>query len=165
MTATTKEERGVNETWLRRMADAEDRCESVAAAGLAAELGLLHAMPIEKPRVLGRLIEFSRRARGLSVERLADEADVDLGELVALEREEDVRATPRTVYKLAKLLGVSTGKLMVLAGLADAEDTTLKEAALRFAARSEPTAQLSKGEREALEEFVKVLVERSDGGA
>ena len=40
----------------------------------------------------------------------------------------------------------------------------VRHAALRFAARSESTAQLSRDEKDALEEFVKVLVETSDGG-
>jgi len=163
MTTKMKSNSRASEAWLRRMADAEDRCKSVAVGGLAHELGLIRPGAPEGPRVFGRLIEFARRARGLSVEKLAEEADVDLAELVALERDEDVAPTPRTVYQLATVLQLDTGKLMVLAGLADVEDPALNQAALKFAARSEPTARLSKAEREAFDEFVKVLVERSDG--
>jgi hypothetical protein len=39
----------------------------------------------------------------------------------------------------------------------------IREAAVRFAARSESTARLSRDEQTALEEFVKVLVETPDG--
>ena len=162
----TKEmkERIASEAWLRQMADAEDRCGAVSVGGLAVDLGVLRSASADKPRVLSRFIELARRARGMTVEILAERADVDLGELVAIERDEDVSPTPRTVYQLARLLGVPTGKLMVLAGLAEEEDSTLDRAALKFAARSEPAARLSKAEREALDEFVKVLVEQSDQG-
>jgi len=158
-----KLEAKASEAWLRHMAEVEDEHGPVTVGGLAHDLGMLRPATRECPRVFGRLIEFARRSRGLSVEELAKAADVDLAELVALECGADVEPTPRTVHKLAHVLGVSTGKLLVVAGLADAEDDTLKEATVRFAARSEPTAELSKPEREALDEFVKVLVERSDG--
>jgi transcriptional regulator with XRE-family HTH domain len=151
-----------SEAWLRRMADAEDHCKSVSVGGLAHDLGLIRAGVSGGLRVLGRFIEFARRARGVSVEQFANKADIDLAELVALERDEDVVPTPRTVYQLAQALQVDTAKLMVLAGLADVADPELNRAALKFAARSEPTAQLSRAEQEAFDEFVKVLVERSD---
>ena len=164
MTTSVKHESRQNREWLRRMADAEDRCESVAVGGLAHDLGMLRRAGPEPLRVFGRFIEFARRARALSVEKLAAAADVDLAELVAIERDEDVTPTPRTVYQLARLLGLSTGKFMELAGLAEPKDQKLRQAALEFAARSEPTTKLSNAEREALEKFVQVLVEASDGG-
>ncbi len=52
---------------------------------------------------------------------------------------------------------------MEVAGLASPRPE-VSSAALKFAARSEPTAKLSRDERDALEEFVKVLVETSDKG-
>lgn len=158
----TKLEDKASEAWLRRMADVEDEHGPVTVGGLAHDLGMLRPVARECPRIFGRLIEFARRSRALSVEELAKAADIDLGELVGLECGADIEPTPRTVHQLAHVLGVSTGKLLVVAGLADAEDETLKEATLRFAARSEPTTKLSKPERDALDEFVKVLVERSD---
>ena len=100
----------------------------------------------------------------MSVEQLSESADIDLSELVSIERDEDMTPTPRTVFQLAKVLKLSTSKLMALAGLADVRDKHLTRAAIRFAARSEPTAKLSKAEREAYEEFVKVLVDASDEG-
>ena len=162
MTGKTKNDSRASDAWLRHMADLEDHCKSLAVGGLAHELGLIRPGPPEGPRVFGRLIEFARRARGLSLERLAEKADIDLAELVALECDEDIAPTRRTVYQLAMLLQLDTTKLMVLAGLADAADPDLNQAALKFAARSEPTAKLSTAERVAFDEFVKVLIERSD---
>ena len=163
MTTKTKHD-GPSREWLRRMAEAEERCGSVTVGGLAADMGLVDgSSSVELPRVFSRLVEFARRSRGLSVEALAQDADVELAELVAVE-DAGKMPSPRTVFQLAKVLRLSTGKLMELAGLAEPKDVSLNQAALRFAARSEPTAKLSREEREAFEEFVKVLVEASDGG-
>jgi 16S rRNA A1518/A1519 N6-dimethyltransferase RsmA/KsgA/DIM1 with predicted DNA glycosylase/AP lyase activity len=53
---------------------------------------------------------------------------------------------------------------MEVAGLATPRPE-VRSAALKFAARSEPTSQLTDEERGALEEFVKVLIESSDKGS
>lgn len=150
-----------NTEWLRRMADAEDQCESVSVGGLAHELGVLPSSAPEVPRVFGRFIEYARRERGMSLEALAESANVDLVELVAIETEGQDIPTPRTVFQLAQVLQLPPGKLSEIAGLTQPR-TVVSEAAVRFAARSEPTAQLTEVERRAFEEFVKVLVEASD---
>jgi transcriptional regulator with XRE-family HTH domain len=152
-----------NPEWLSRMADAEDRCPSVAVGGLAQELGMLHSSTGEAPKVFGRLIEYARRARGLTVEALATSANVELAEVVAIETEVNVVPLPRTVYQLAQVLKLPAATLSELAGLAQPRKV-LSEAAVRFAARSEPMDKLSEDERVAFEEFVKVIVEASDGG-
>jgi len=145
--------------WLRRMAELEDRCESVTAGGLAHDLGMLEAALSEEPWLFGRFIQFARRARHLSVEKLAEQADIDIAEILGIECGANMKPAPRTVHKLAQTLGLSSGKLMELCGLAEPQDEGLRLAALRFAARSEPVTELSAAEREAFEEFVKVLSE------
>lgn len=86
MTTNMKHDGRPSREWLRRMADAEDRCESVAVGGLAADVGMFEGgAPSESPRVFGRLIEFARRSHGLSVEDLAKRADVELAELLSVE--------------------------------------------------------------------------------
>ncbi|MBL9080883.1 MAG: helix-turn-helix transcriptional regulator [Planctomycetales bacterium] len=146
-----------------KMADGEDAVQSTSVGGMAANLGVLPPVAAESQRVFGRLIEFARRARGLSVEQLATHADVDLAEIVDIEREDHFIPTPRTVYQLAQVLNLPSGRLTEVAGLTTPR-SDVSAAALKFAARSEPTATLSAAEREAFEEFVKVLVEATDGG-
>jgi len=158
-----KDKGGPHREWLLRMADIEDSSKCIAAGGMAADIGMLAHVAGESQRVFGRLVEFARRARGLSVEQLSAQADVDLGEIVTIERDEDAVPQPRTVYQLAQVLGLPAGSLTEVAGLTRPR-REVSEAALRFAARSEPTAKLTKDEREAFEEFVKVLAEASDGG-
>ena len=155
--------RGPNREWLREMSAVEDSCASIAAGGMAADFGMVHPAAAEPQRIFGRLIEYARRAKGLSVEKLAEEAEVDLAEIVNIERQLDVVPLPRTVYQLAQVLGLPSAMLTEVAGLTRARNE-VSLAALKFAARSEPMSTLTNAEREAFEEFVKVLVEVSDGG-
>lgn len=163
MNTQKKEHSSPGKLWLHKMGDIEDRCASVSVGGLAHDLGLLQPQSTEKIHVFGKLIEFARRSRRVSVAELARQADIDLAELVVIERDESVVPEPRTVYKLAESLGLPVRGLMELSGLAQRRDEALNEAALLFAAKSEPTAKLSKEEKEAFEEFVKVLAETTDG--
>ena len=154
-----------SEAWLRQMAELEDSCPSVVAGGMAAELDMLQHAKLESPRVLGRLVEFARRAKGLSVEELAEKANVDLAEVVSIEQSEEFVPATRTVFELATALDLPPAKLLELAGLVEAKNPgELKHAAIRFAAQSEPMEMLNETERHAFEEFVKVLVEGTDGG-
>lgn len=161
MTTGTGREIPSNREWLRLMAEAEDQYQAISAAGLAADLGLLRTEAPAASLLFARFVQIARRAQGLSVEELAERAQIDVSQLVAIESE-GAAPVPRAVYQLAGVLQVSTGKLMELAGLAESKDPQFRRAALRFAARSEPSAKLSDAEREAFEEFVKVLVEASD---
>lgn len=136
----------------------------LSVGGLAARCGLIGArlgVGPDHPRVFGQLIEFARREAGLSIEALADRADVDLSELVAIERH-NADPTPRTVHQLSATLDLPLGKLRELAGLVELRDPRLNMAAVRFAARSEPRSQLNPHERDAFEEFVKALAETTD---
>jgi HTH-type transcriptional regulator, competence development regulator len=148
--------------WLLKAAEIEDTSGSISVGGLASDFGMLRSAPSDVQPVFGRLIEYARRTQGLSVEKLAEQADVDLAAIVEIETHNGVVPEVRTVYQLAQALNLPAGRLMEVAGLATPKPE-VRHAALRFAARSEPTAQLSPGERDAFEEFVKVLVESSDG--
>lgn len=148
--------------WILKMADMEDNCE-LAVGGLAHEFGMLapsNAAPGVARAAFAKLIELRRRDRHLSVEQLAQRADLDLGEVVSLERGDACVPEPRTVYKLAAVLELPQGSLMQLSGLTTPRDSRVTEAAVRFAARSESVDKLSRQEHDALEEFVKFL---SDG--
>lgn len=150
------------DNWLLKMADIEDNCE-LAVGGLAHEFGMLAPSPGAAPSVartaFAKLIELRRRERRLSVEQLAQRADIDLGEVVSLERGDACKPEPRTVYKLAAVLALPEDTLMQLSGLTEPKDSRFAEEAIRFAARSEPINKLSREEHDALEEFVKFLSE------
>lgn len=153
---------GPSREWLLHIAELEDVCPSVSVGGMACDFNLLPAAS-EAQRVFGRLIEFARRKKSLTVEQLAEKADIDLEHLVEIENEEPIIPQVRTVFQLAKALELPQGRLMEVAGLAEARPE-VNRAALKFAARSESTAKLTREEKDALDEFVKVLIEVSDGG-
>ncbi len=112
----------------------------------------------EGPNVaFGRFVNLMRRRRGMSLEELADNADVDMADLVEIERDPHHRPELRTAYQLANYFDISQTGLMQVAGLAAAKDAKLFNEGVRFAARSEPTAALTPEEGAALEAFVAVL--------
>lgn len=136
----------------------------VSVGGLAVRCGLYQSScggETDRARVFGHFIELARRKAGLSLEALAERADVDLSELVAVERD-NASPEPRTVFQLSNALDLPLRGLQELAGFFEVRSQRLNQAALRFAARSEPTAQLTPDEREALDEFVKALAESTD---
>lgn len=147
--------------WLRRMADVEDNAE-LTVGGLAHELGLLGAHTAPAPvakSAFAKLIGLRRREMRLTVEDLAQRADVGVAEVVSIELGQLETPEPRTVFKLAAVLKLPAQKLMQMSGLAVPKDTRFSDAVVRFAARSEPVDKLSKEEHAALEEFVKFLAE------
>ena len=125
-----------------------ERATTIPAFGMSAD---------PRRQSLGKLIELSRRRMQLSVEQLADKANVGLAELLAIEKAEDVVPEPRTVSQLAQVLRIPAEPLLELAGLVVAQSAGLTESAVRFAARSESMDALTKAEDDALNWFVQQL--------
>jgi transcriptional regulator with XRE-family HTH domain len=145
---------------------------SLSVGGLAIELGLLRApgsgmllaarsTPGASPdgsQVVAKLVLLWRREKQISVEDLAKQANLEPSEVLAVETANG-RPGARVLYALSGVLQVSYEKLMTIAGNLVAQDATLSGAAVKFAARSEPMDKLTREEREALREFVRVLAE------
>ena len=70
--------------WLKKMADAEERYVSVTVGGLASDFGMLPSTAQVRLPVFSQFIEFARRKMNMSIEEFADEADIDLDELLAV---------------------------------------------------------------------------------
>jgi transcriptional regulator with XRE-family HTH domain len=105
----------------------------------------------------GRFVNLMRRRRGLSMEKLAEQASLDASELLVIEESTNYVPEPRTIYQLAQVFDVPQPSLMALAGLTVANDHGLRQEAVRFAARSESVQKLTPEESSALEAFVAVL--------
>jgi transcriptional regulator with XRE-family HTH domain len=150
--------------WCLRMAQLEADAE--IGAGLLAidpvfDSGVDPVETSEETSVaFGRFVRLMRRSRGLSVEKLAEDADVEVVELVTIEENSQYKPELRTVYQLANFFGVQRANLMQVAGLTAARDNRLTSEAVRFAARSESVAALTSEERSALEAFISVLSEQ-----
>jgi HTH-type transcriptional regulator, competence development regulator len=152
--------------WLNKRADWEDE-HFVSVGGLISQMdpewqAEITATPLVEATKAAfvRLLQLARRERRLTLEALAEKADIDLAELVKIETDESFKPTPRTVHQLAAFLKLPGKKLMVLAGLLRVKDFGLQQASVRFAARSESVEDLSPEEHAAFEEYVKFLNEQ-----
>jgi transcriptional regulator with XRE-family HTH domain len=160
----------LSKKWLEKRAVLDDKAE-VSAGMLNIEripatrpsnvLPMHVNAAAESPNpAFGRLINLWRRKKGLRIDALAEKADVDIAEIIEIERNLSYVPEPRTVYQLAKTLGFSRQRMLELSGNLVIKDTSLGQQAVRFAARSESVEKLSKDEQRALEEFVKFLSEK-----
>lgn len=112
----------------------------------------------------GRAIHLLRRQRSMSVEKLAQDAQIDLGELVKIENDPHHRPEPRAVSKLAGVFRVNPKTFQQLAGNAVVRDQRMIQEAERFAARAGSTERLTPQENQALEQFIAALGALSDAG-
>ena len=107
----------------------------------------------------GLFIQQMRRKNGLAIEDLAEQADIDLTELINIERT-TCTPEPRTIHQLSNSFNIETKKLLQLSGLVELKEPELEQEALLFAASSSSIDKLSKDEARALENFVSVLSEK-----
>ena len=156
----------ISQEWCMRMAQLEGDAE-IGAGRLAidpvfdGETASAVAGDAEGPNIaFGRFVSLMRRRRGLSLEKLADDADVDMTDLVEIESDPHHKPELRTAYQLANYFNVSRSSLLQVAGLTEPKDARLFDEAVRFAARSEPVTALTPEEGAALESFVAVLSEQ-----
>ena len=156
----------ISKEWCMRMAHNEGDAE-IGAGQLAIDPVFegdpvaTHPSDEEGPNVaFGRFVNLMRRGRRMSLEQLANDADVDMADLLEIETDPHHSPELRTAYQLANYFKVSRVALMQVAGLAASKDARLFDEGVRFAARSETTAELTPEERAALEAFVAVLSEQ-----
>jgi transcriptional regulator with XRE-family HTH domain len=149
--------------WIKQKAEEEDGA-FVAAGHIGfspMETGTATPTDVVAARVsFARFIELARLTLRLSKEQFAVKARVPLEELICIEEDDAYTPTLRTVHYLAQFLKVSHPKLLTLAGLARAKDAGFNDAAVKFAAKSEPIRKLTREEQDAFNEFVKVLSDR-----
>ncbi len=105
----------------------------------------------------GSLVQMLRRKKGLSIEQLADAANIDAMEIISIENEPKYLPRPRTVHQLSETFRLPERSLTRLSNLTTVHDTKLRDAAVRFAAHSSPVTELTGEESCALNEFVAYL--------
>jgi len=154
----------ITRDWCLQMAQLEGNSE--IGAGVLAIDPVFEGAPSavatseETNVAFSRFVQFARRDRGLSVEKLAEDADVEVSELISIEENSQHKPELRTVYQLANYFGVQRTRLLQVAGLTAPADSHIKNEAVRFAARSEPVTALTPEERSAFVAFVSVLSEK-----
>jgi hypothetical protein len=155
----------------RQLAEEENSCMISAIGldmlsqeqtkGLAATASEEHSNVIRL--AFGTLVSFRRRAMKLTLEELAEKARVELEELFCIEEDPNYVPEPRTVHNLGHQLKLPVPQLLVLSGNATSQNAQLDKAALKFAARSRAVEKLNSEQKDALNEFVKVLVDQAIG--
>ena len=113
--------------------------------------------PVDTRIAFGTFVALWRRNRGWDVAALAEAAALDPQGILEIERDPHYEPEPDVVRKLAGVFGLSPKPLLELAGLIKPGTPQLREAAVRFAARSESVAALNDREREAFEAFVSAI--------
>lgn len=103
------------------------------------------------------VVQMLRRGRGLTVDKLARDADIDRDEIVAMERNNAYRPSPLTLHKLSKFYDIPERRMLVLAGAIKEAPQGFSETASRFAAQSESFAKLTEEEQRTLDDFVGFL--------
>lgn len=131
------------------------------ALGAKIDVGLAEMDRSVRPYVFRTFLHLLRRSRGLTLEALAQEADVPREELAAIEQQGGHRPGPRTLYQLGRFFRLSPEKLAALAGATTEPADEIREPAYRFAAMSEGFSDLSAEEKRALDELVGALREES----
>lgn len=149
--------------WLKEKAALEDG-GFVSVGGFISSVDVPESQSAAEPEPLKhafvRLLQLKRRERALTLEEFANEADLDLAEIVRLESDENYTPSILTVDRIADFFSLPKKPLMALAGLLRLKDVSFRQEALRFAARSEPVEKLSPEEHQALEEYVRFLCKR-----
>jgi transcriptional regulator with XRE-family HTH domain len=150
------------DTWIMQMAEEEGN-SFISAGRLPGSLQTPLTLTTETlaTRIsFAKFVEIARLRLNLSKEQFSVKTNVPLTDILCIEEDEGYQPSLRTIHLLAQFLKISHMKLLALAGLAQAKDAGFNEAALRFAAKSEPIRKLSREEQEAFDEFVKFLSER-----
>ena len=155
----------ISKDWRIRIAevDGDDELgEGLMAIDPATPWESLPATPAhaqERCFAFGPFVRVMRRRLGLNIEMLAAKADVEVADLVGIEREPRHVPEVRTVYQLAGFFAVSSSKLLQVAGLVGPMDARLFNAAVRFVEGSaNPAVRNNRGDT-ALAAFVVALSE------
>lgn len=112
-------------------------------------------------RGLGALVRLLRRRDHILAEQLASKARIDIAELHKIENDPSFEPNPRTIYQLEQYFNLKPRSLVILSGAVHVDNEVVEEA-LQFAASAQNISELSKGERQLLNSFVKFLQEYTD---
>jgi transcriptional regulator with XRE-family HTH domain len=162
----------ISPDWLRRKIESDpdvdtDAGPSIGLMESAGMFGPTEAVSTDEAKVLRVVQAFSllvrqlRRQHQWTIEELAKRALVDVEDLRQIERDPHYRPQPRVVHQLSTVYGVPEHPLMKLSGATVNADHDFEEKAMRFAAKSDDVSQLSDQEQQALNEYVKYLVEEA----
>ncbi len=102
-----------------------------------------------------------RLRNGLTIDKLANKAQIDKEEILAMERDPNYIPSPLALFKISNFYKIPQRKLAVLAGAIKEIPQSFRDEASRFAAQSESFSKLTDEEKEFIDRFVAFLREES----
>ncbi len=150
--------RMTDEMFLKRATE-EDGCAISAIGSRPLQATRAAAAAVREPiRIaFGTLINYRRREMCLTIEAVAQKADVNLDAILQIEENSSYLPEPDAVERLANVLQLPAAPMLVLSGNTPLTGTELAEAAVRFAVRSRAVEKLDPKQTDALNEFVTLL--------
>ena len=109
------------------------------------------------PHVFRTVMAYLRRAKGLTVDKLAQQLGVDRSEIQAMEQSLDYRSSPTIIEKLSGFYQIPAERLNALTGLTPDIPNDLCKEASRFVMKLESFTTLADEEKKSLDEFMKFL--------
>ena len=157
---------GTTQSVISRLEDADYEGHSLSILGRIAKAlnrAVVLGMPSKDPS--RRVIRYAfrealrglRQKKGLTVDQLASKLDLDKDEIITMERHDDYRPSPLTLFKLSKFYGIPQQKLAILAGAISNVPAEFQSEVSKFAAKSESFSKLTQEEQQILDEFIKFL--------
>jgi transcriptional regulator with XRE-family HTH domain len=110
---------------------------------------------------LGTFVHQLRQKQQLTLQQLAERADVSEDELRQVETNPSYTARPRLIYQLSQFFGVSLNNLSQMAGT-HVVDRQLYNSAVKYAAHSDDLAPLTQSQLELLNGFIAVVNDASE---
>jgi transcriptional regulator with XRE-family HTH domain len=158
----------ITEQWLRRRLERADDGNAAAGGTSREELkGDAQRRTVtpetlaHTPTQIGKVVRYIREQRGWSRDDLARMADVEVGEITALETQEDYSLSPRAAVYLPAALGLSRKRFQEQLGLRRPRAKLgVTQAEMRYAAHSKVGVMSSDEEFETIRALVAALSER-----
>lgn len=161
----------ISREWLRKKIESDPDVEVEAGRPIEVldDIGMFLSADVvgqpepksELKEAFGVLVRQLRRRDGLSVQDLSTKARVQEDELRRIERDPHYLPRPRTVHQIANVFNVPERAFMKLSGATITHDQAFRDEALKFAAKSDDIAKLSRDEQRVLNSYIKYLSESS----
>lgn len=103
------------------------------------------------------LLRMLRLDLNLTFEKLSKKTDIELEELVRLEKQAGYKASPRTLITLAHFYKIPNGKFLEMSGAVKAPRSKAAQEVTSFAAKSESFDKLTKEEKKLLQKIIKII--------
>jgi transcriptional regulator with XRE-family HTH domain len=130
---------------------------TLSVTGAAEPIPVTNIKQIRKLEGFSTLLRMLRLNKGFSIEKLASKINVEIKELVLLERQAGYKANPRTLVALANFYNIPIKRFLQISGAIKATDAEMEDEVIRFAAESELLEKLTAQEKSLLSRTMGII--------